>query len=664
MRKLEKAEAEVKAQLEKQELERKAREKEERNRALANITSSTASAKKHRFLGGFASPITIPTREESARQPEFTPDVATPTQSKLGRLQFMFGDGDETATEATDDSFNTSFESLNSTIASVPIPDFSSPSLRSPGIIDQSTTYTATPEASIPSPYPASVISPLPPPLLSLGSKQLILSIKGRNLLQSDWLSTMNPLAGIYLFDHTSGMYRLIDQTEVVYDSFNPTFQTQISLVLAEDDDRELMVRIFDVDAEEKGVKCCITEEHVVGTAIIDLNSLVNNTEERQEAAFPLANHSEPLLDREMKQNGSGVILCYYFEEYGEKKMAKSKLQMAISCENLPIHLNNFVDCVPVVSLFRQDPATGRMTFQDQTEKFRGKQAGPRFKKRFTLEFDPNEPCVHKLSVYDTNTTRVTKANRVGSSLLRLWELGHDLEVGTELILPLMNDRFHGKELQGPPYNLWFLFRFVLVQIEAVCVSSVLDHLGKPQFQSYFADVGAAIHLTIVKKLHEGQLKRLIEVEEDAPEIRDKELEQSSFEQCSGDTKQSLAANLSRGRYFRRFFLEKNPKRVSLCLREESNGNGQRFYWCGEMWQNDFGVREFEINEGRSMSMKGLKFVLGKQTEAFKRACAADIEESCCFSIISDDNILNLEAPSARQRCVLLQLPFSARIAS
>jgi hypothetical protein len=386
----------------------------------------------------------------------------------------------------------------------------------------------------------------------------------------------------------------------VVADTLNPDFQTRFAVEHCSGAGDKYLLRVF-AAGDEAGAR--LGDNDLVGSAVFSLDDALSRHGHNQDVILPVSSFYDPLLDQQLQQAGTYLILSITPDHGQERRHVKSSLTLSLQVVGLPTHRTEWRAVDVAVVLTRTNPHA----YAGTTESVRANVPDITFKKPFTLQFEPALTNKFSISLYDTGAAQLSERSRMGCGTLTLGDL---------LALPL-----------GQPL---------------VCA------LDKP--------AGASVVVVCVKQVDEDGARRSLPgygEEEGAHIVEEQEVDGSQMRRKQVESLAQLTKGLVAGRCFRRFFLDDRPRRITLCLQKDDETDKQRLYWCAEVWQEDAhsSSRVVKMDESRSMGLHEIKSILlGMQTQAFASKTAAHLHAECCFSLVSEDNILNLEAANGTHR--------------
>lgn len=459
----------------------------------------------------------------------------------------------------------------------------------------------------------------------------LEINVACKNLLQMDWLSMVHPLVAVFErrdnpIDGTKGQFYWIDQTEWLRSTLNPKFETTFIIRHIPGTGQQYMFRVYDVDQR------MISEQVFQGSAIVDLDDLVQKNISHQVVEYPLRNINDTLLDQQLDKEGSHLLLKYWSHTqifHRERNVAhRSDGMQPLQCElmleanNLPEDIYDDGDdypnlIIPMACVFMVDRVQyedGKPRRIDQTECWR-ELRNPAWRKKIIVDYFPGHDQELKISVYDTNTTnqKIHEKNRIGSAYVRLQKLS---AVGTRVKRRLINHRIDNYSSLEDPY------------IIVTCTQTFrYDQLSKCNPQSVRAR----------SNTKKGQ----------QPVVQVTRVDGEPSEHLQMEVVKRAICVMTDGRSMKRYFLNKKYAYISLFYSSRGVGlNGQTMpclYWCAERKRESNPTRQMEITSINSI-------IIGKQCKAFHTDWASRSDERKCFSLINDDNALHLEVQSENQR--------------
>lgn len=426
------------------------------------------------------------------------------------------------------------------------------------------------------------------------------ITVKCRNLLQQDVFTPMCPVVGLFEEDpHTRYRFHLLDQTEVLSDELNPNFEHEFLIEHRPGTNQQVSFRVYDGSAR------VINADNFIGSAVVNLEHLVDEHKPNAESIYNLENYVDPTMNDALRKGDSTLFLRY--KPHSLAQDGKMKAELSFKCIGLPPVLSGEPDRIPVLALFsRLASQTSRAwRYEGQTEQCND-DINPIFSKRLVVGCDAEE---HKISVYDTNTEKVSEFNRIGSLVVRMANL-----IKTE-----------GQQ------------------------SRLKLQLSKHTHSQHMGPGGGLVEITCIRKIepHRDQRRKYIESVTQCNWL-EKQVDEGAHRVAMREVVIKLENMVTFGRGCVRHFHSsaRDIREIHLFYRKINKyGEPRMLHWC----------KKGEREETRACSM-GLSNVVavvtGKQTKAFKNRSVWGIPDHNCFSIITPDNILNIEMAHNRLRDV------------
>lgn len=404
---------------------------------------------------------------------------------------------------------------------------------------------------------------------------RLRITVKCRNLLQFDDLSAVSPLVAVFEQDPTTNRFLLIDQTEVQPDELNPNFSTAFVLTRTTRPRAHYMFRVYDASQDRH-----LTSTHCLGSVVVNINHLWEVCKSGQDSMFQLESSHKKMRQALLEARSTLFLRC---QPDPLALPGKAMAELGFQCSLTSVR---FRDIIPVIALFQRDAATNSWNYLGQTDQSRAAKSAV-FSKRLMVDLDIDEL---KISVYDTNTMKVSELNRVGSVVVSV----RDLTSRLGKITPL--------QLQPKKKNK--------VAFDVVIVTCT------QKFAAHTRDITTQT-ITVEKEVDEGPQRIALR-----------------------DGIAKLESMVLFGRTFHRIFTDpqKDPTPINFFFTSNNV-----FHWCSE------GNRL--LHPSRSLKLQDIRaIVVGRQLPAFsfeRNICFAD---ECSFSLIGTENILNLAVPESRTR--------------
>jgi len=437
--------------------------------------------------------------------------------------------------------------------------------------------------------------------------QQLQLFVGCRNLLQMDWFTMVHPVVAMFARDRGANKFVLVGQTEVVHDKLNPDFETPFTVTHRPGERQELLLRVYDCDRK------VVTDKGFIGQSLFDLDKLTSDHRSEQDAVYALNNPLDPLVHKQLQKEHSVVYVRYQPAE----QSADSQLELTVRCFNIPQDLEAeglSSRIVPVASMFLKAQNSFRSDFLGQTEKH-ADPVNPTWRTRFLVDYTPGQDWQQlKISVFDTNTDRVTDGHRVGSATI---SLSHLHKPGMEVEVALTNDKFSAKLAASG------------CVLSVSCTNRIDMSPGRDKAARNGNSSSSSSATPRVETMEYWETD-VLPVPEEA-------------------VLGQLEEMMTEGRSFRRFFSSPDKKHQYITLFYRGN-EPKSFYWCAE------GDRTREEHASRRFLLHNVCAVVkGKQAAAFDSGFAVHAKEDNCFSIYIAEhgrhsNVLHLEARHANQR--------------
>lgn len=191
---------------------------------------------------------------------------------------------------------------------------------------------------------------------------KLQIFVKCRNLLQMDQLSILSAIVGVYQEDPATKKFHLIDQTEVCSDDLNPNFEKQFLLEHKVGTKQQYSFRVYDA-----GETRMVNEEHFIGSAVVNLDHLVEEHGPLEDSIYQLENSLYPDLDQELTLSKSTLFLRYRSQD--KARDGKMKAELSFQCRMGDLtSFRPHGDINPVVAIFKRAPGPNRWQYLAQTE--------------------------------------------------------------------------------------------------------------------------------------------------------------------------------------------------------------------------------------------------------------------------------------------------------